>query len=221
MLKKDYGSDTLVVFDGFLRSKIFKGTLFADYGRLVREAIELQKTRRRNLYVVGVAKHSAVLDRYRLALKLRGVLRGRFPAFVRVPRELEQKAYVWSEYARGQESAAEGGEAPKFVNGAMFFVKFGDRPQDVIWPIDIFESQVDQAGTVLGYLVKDAHDGFPVSLYPRCLQKAHEAAAIYGLDTDMLQDVITDGVRKLLAEKSGLLDEFALEPTDPAQSRYG
>jgi hypothetical protein len=221
MLKKDYGSDTLVVFDGFLRSKIFKGTLFADYGRLLREAVLAQKTKHRHIYIAGVAKHSAVLDRYRLALKLRGILRGRFPGFVRVPRELEQKAYVWSEYARGQESAADGGEAPKFVNGAMFFVKFGDRSQDVIWPIDIFEPQVDQAGTILGYLVKDAQDGFPVSLYPRCLQKAHEAAAVYGLDTDMLQDVVTEGVRKVLAEKSNLLDEFLLEPTDPAQARYG
>jgi hypothetical protein len=220
LVKKDYGSDTLIIFDGFLRSKVFKGALFADYGRLISDAIELQKAKRRNIYVVGVAKHSAVLDRYRLALKLRGILRGRFPAYVRVPRELEQKAYVWSEYARGQESAGDGGEAPKFVNGAMFFVKFGDRPQDVIWPVDIFEPQVAHAGTVLGYLVKDAQDGFPISLYPRSLQKAHEAAAIFGLDTDLLQDVVTDGVRNLLADKSNLLDEFALEPTDPAQSRY-
>jgi hypothetical protein len=86
--------------------------------------------------------------------------------------------------------------------------------------VDIFEPQVAHAGTVLGYLVKDAQDGFPISLYPRSLQKAHEAAAIFGLDTDLLQDVVTDGVRNLLADKSNLLDEFALEPTDPAQSRY-
>jgi hypothetical protein len=31
MTKKDYGSDTLIIFDGFLRSKVFKGTLFKRY----------------------------------------------------------------------------------------------------------------------------------------------------------------------------------------------
>src|SRR5215813_14017686 len=39
LLKKDYGSDTLVVFDGYLRSKVFKGTLFIEYGRLLERAI--------------------------------------------------------------------------------------------------------------------------------------------------------------------------------------
>jgi hypothetical protein len=220
LVRKEYGSDTLIVFDGFLRSKVFKGTLFADYGRLLAGAVGEHKRQGRNIYIVGVAKHSAVLARYRLALKLRRILRGRYPAFVRIPRELEQNAYVWSEYARGREDANEGGEAPKFVNGAMFFVKFGGRPQDAVWPIDIFEPQIDLAGTILGYLVQDAQDGFPISLYPRSLQKAHEAAALFGLDIDLLQDVVTAGVRGVLGDQSAVLDEFAFEPDDPAQDRY-
>ena len=195
LLQKDYGSDTLFVFDGYLRSKVFKGALFMEYGRLLEKAVDAHKRKGRNIYIVGIAKNSAVLARYRLALKIRNILRGRYPAFVRVPRELERKAYVWGEYARGREDAEEGGEAAKFVNGAMFFVKFGDRPQDVIWPVDIFEPQLSQAGTILGYLVQDAKDGFPISLYPRSLQKAHEGAALFGLDMDLLQDVVTDGVR--------------------------
>ena len=220
MTKKDYGSDTLIVFDGFLRSKVFKGTLFKRYGELLAEAIEKQKRSRRNLFIVGLAKHSAVLARYRLVLKIKRILRGAYPCYVRIPRELEEKAYVWSEYARGRGDEGEGGEAAKFVNGVMFFVKFGNKPQDAIWPVDLFEPQADQAQTAFGYLVKDAEEGFPVSVYPRSLQKAHEAAALFGLDMDLLQDVVTDGVRKVLGTGAHVLDEFALEPTDPSQTRY-
>jgi hypothetical protein len=203
-----------------LRSKVFKGTLFARYGELLADAVHRQKRNRRNVYIVGVAKHSAVLARYRLALKIKRILRGSYPAYVQIPRELEEKAYVWSEYARGRTDESQGGEAPKFVNGTMFFVKFGNKSQDTIWPVDIFEPQTNLAQTAFGYLVKDAQEGFPVCLYPRSLQKAHEAAALFGLDMDLLQDVVTDGVRAVLGEGAHILDEFVLEPADPSQTRY-
>jgi hypothetical protein len=220
LVKLNYGSDTLIIFDGFLRSKIFKGALFRDYGALLTQAIEQHKRNRRSLYIVGLAKRSAVLTRYRLAMKLSRILRGAFPAYVEVPRELEQRAYVWSEYARGRgdESA---GEVAKFVNGKMYFVKFGNRSFDTIWPVDIFEPQASQASTALGYLVRDAEEGFPISLYPRSLQRAHEAAALVGLDMDFLQDVIVEGVRRALGSQRAVLDEFIFEPTDPTESRYG
>jgi hypothetical protein len=220
MARKEYGSDTLIIFDGFLRSKVFKGTLFVRYGELLADAIARQRRNRRNIYIVGVAKHSAVLARYRLALKLKGILRGSYPAYVRIPRQLEEKAYVWSEYARGRDNQEQGGEPAKYVNGVMFFVKFGNRSQDAIWPIDLFQPQADQAQTALGYLVKDAEEGFPVGLYPRSLQKAHEAAALFGIDMHLLQDVVTDGVREVLGDRRHVLDEFVLEPADPSQSRY-
>lgn len=220
LVQKPYGTDTLIVFDGFLRSKVFRGTLFAEYGKLLDRHIADQRAKRRDIIVIGVAKHSKVLTRYRLALKLLGILRGRFPAFLEVPRELEERAYLWSEYARGRDDLGEAGEASKFVNGKMFFVKFGDRPHDTIWPVDILESQIPLASRAFGYLVKDAQEGFPVPLYPRSLQKAHEAAALVGFDMDILQDVIINGVRDVLKKDAPVLDEFLLEPTDPSAARY-
>jgi hypothetical protein len=219
LLKKDYGSDTLIVFDGLLRSKVFRGTLFRDLGTLFQQEIERHRRSRRNVYLVGVAKHSKVIERYRLAMKLSGILRGHFPAYVEVPYEIEAKAYVWPEYARGEENE-DGGEAVKFLIGKMFLVKFGKRPGDAVWPVDILQPQREQASTIFGYLVKDAEEGFPISLYPRSLQKAHEAAALAGLGMEMLQDVIFKEMRRSLGDRGAILDEFQFESDDPAQARY-
>ena len=220
LLKMDYGSDTLIVFDGNLRSKVFAGELFAQFGKLLETEIARHAACKRRIFLVGVMKTSKVLDRYRLTMALERVLRTNYPAYVEVPRKLEENVYLWNEYARGQDAAEEGGEAAKFVLGKMFFVKFGDRTQDPIWPIDIFETQAGDADRILSHLLADAKEGFPVPLYPRCLQKAHETAALVGFDMAVLQDSILDGFRDLLGGEAGTLDVFRLEENNPAQGRY-
>lgn len=123
------------------------------------------------------------------------------------------------EYARGEENE-DGGEAVKFLIGKMFLVKFGRRPSDAVWPVDIFLPQRPHASTIFGYLVRDAEEGFPTTLYPRSLQKAHEAAALAGLGMEMLQDVIFYEMRRSLGDRGAILDEFQFESDDPAQARY-
>jgi hypothetical protein len=218
-----YGTDTVIIADGNLRSKVFKGELFVKYRELMAQAIENhERSRRRKIYLAGVMKHSKVLQRYRLAIGIEGILRTNFPAYIEVPRELEMKSYVWSEYARGDDEAGRlGGEANKFVGGKMFFVKFGSRPHDPVWPIDIFTPQAREASTILGYMLADAIEGFPIPFYPRCLQKAHENAALVDFDMTILQDQVVKSVRSLLGEHSGRLDEMTLETRDPSAARYG
>jgi hypothetical protein len=219
---KDFGTDTLIVCDGLLRSKVFARDLFKKYLELMTEAIDRQwRENRRRIYLVGVAKHSKVLARYRLAMTLERILTTDFPAYVEVPREIEERAYVWSEYARGDDRELENAEINKFVGGKMFLVKFGSGSRDPIWPIDVFLPQKDDAQTVLGYLLSDAIDGFPIPLYPRCLQKAHENAALVDFDFDILQDEIFAGVRDVLGTDAPALDTFRLMDADPAQRRYG
>jgi len=216
-----YGSDTVIIADGNLRSKVFTGELFIVYRRLLADAISAQKQSRRNIYLAGVSKHSKVLDRYRLAMAIEGILQTNYPAYVEVPRELEEKAYVWGEYARGDEEAGRlGGEANKFVGGKMFFVKFGARPHDPVWPIDIFLPQAQEASTVLGYMLADAIDGFPVPFYPQCLQRAHENAALVDFDMTILEDEIKRAMRTILAEHADRLDALSLQPADPSSARY-
>jgi hypothetical protein len=222
ILTKDFGTDTLIICDGLLRSKIFAGDNFQRLLRGMKERIDQQWRRnRRRIYLAGVAKHSKVLVRYRLAMALEHVLRTDYPAYVEVPREIEEKAYVWSEFARGDDRADEGGEINKFVGGKMFLVKFGSHRRDPIWPIDIFTEQKEDAQVILGSMLADAINGFPVPHYPRCLQKAHENAALVDFDFDILQDYIYEGVRSTLGEHSQTLDVFELQDADPAQKRYG
>lgn len=221
LLDKDYGTDTLIVFDGLLRSKVFARDLFKRLMAGMQSRIEAQYARsRRSIYLAGVAKHSKVLDRYRLAMALEGVLQNVHPTFVEVPRDIEEKAYIWSEYARGADREQMGAEINRFVGGKMFLVKFGSSPRDPVWPIDIFEAQCDKAPTILGSMLSDAIDGFPVPYYPRCLQKAHENAALVEFDLDVLQDVILDGVRASLGSDSTMLDAYLLQDSDPSQRRY-
>lgn len=218
---KDFASDTLIVFDGLIRSKVFARELFADYRRGLAEGVEKQwRENRRRIYLAGVAKHSKVLSRYRLAMSLENVLTTDYPAYVEIPRDIEEKAYDWAEYARGDDRTAEGAEANKFVGGKMFFVKFGSGPRDPIWPVDIFLPQVGDAQKIVGYMLADATDGFPVPFYPQCLQKAHENAALVDFDFDILQDQVFDGLREVLGKDAQVLDTFRLQDNDVAQRRY-
>ena len=120
---KDFGTDTIIVCDGLLRSKVFAGDLFARLREGFSTAIERHRREgRRHIYLVGVAKHSKVLDRYRLAMALEDILTMGYPSYTSVPRDLEERAYVWSEYARGDDRVMEGGEINRYVAGKMFFV---------------------------------------------------------------------------------------------------
>lgn len=213
-------TDTIIVFDGDLRSKAFAGENFIAFGNLIKAEIERHARRHRSIYLVGVMKLSTVLSRYRLAFALEGVLRGSYPTFIEVPHALEKEVYQWEESYRGEDRVRAGGERNKFVLGKMFFAKFGSRSRDPIWPIDVFTPQASQADRIFGHLLADAIEGFPVPFYPRCLQKAHERAALVDFDMDMLQDAVFNGLRKALGTESATLDAFVLEDADPGQGRY-
>ena len=215
LTQKDFGTDTVVVCDGFLRSKVFSKGLFGKLTNLIEEAINHQYERnRRKIYLAGVAKHSKFLQKYRLAMAVEGVLRNAYSAYVEVPRDLEKQVYKWDEYATG------GGVGESFVAGKMHLVKFGESPYSPVWAIDLLKSQVDQASTILGYLLADSSDGFPIPFYPQCLQKAHESAALVDFDLDILQDKISSAIRYYLGSKAPIVDELALQAGDPAGARY-
>jgi hypothetical protein len=220
--RKDFATDTLIVFDGLLRSFYIHPDLFPRFADGLREGIERQyEGSRRRLYLVGVAKDSKVLDRYRLSMAVERVLTTDYPAYLEVPLEVEEKAYLHTSLSRGEPVDTRAGRINKNVAGQMFFVKFGTHPRDPIWPVDVFLPQTEEAQAVMGYLLADALDGFPVPFYPQCLQKAHHNAALVDFDFDILQDQIFEGIRNLLGEEAPVLDAFHLFEGDPSARRYG
>jgi hypothetical protein len=220
---KEFATDTLLLYDGLLRSVVFADDLFPRMLSGLEAAIDAQEQQsRRRLYLAGIAKSSQVLTRYRLAMALEGILTTDYPAYVEVPRELEEKAYVWTEYVRGRDRGLDPEVPSERVGGKMFFVKFGTGRRDPIWPVDLFLPQVRQglAPVVLGHLLADAIHGFPVPFYPLSLQRAHQNAALVEFDFEVLQDQIFEGIREILGPRSAVLDVFRLTDPDPAALRY-
>ncbi|MCL4554721.1 MAG: hypothetical protein M1565_06275 [Actinobacteria bacterium] len=223
IVSRDFGTDTLVVRDGLLRSKIFAGDLFVRMMQRIEEAVErARRINKRNIYLVGIAKHSKVLQRYQLAMALENVIPGGGARYIAIPTALEAKAYKWDEWARGRGDAEEGAEAAKFKAGQMFFVRFGERVSDPIWTIDLLDSQVDSAQEVFGHLLSDAINGFPVPYYPRCLQNAHGFAQVAGFDASIMQYEVLEAVRGLLPEeRRHILDRAQLDHGDVSERRFG
>lgn len=212
--EKDFGTDVLIVRDGPLREKMFSKGLFRRYREGLEEGIAAHASRKRRVSLVGVIKHSNVLQKYRLALALEGVLKTTYPCFAPVPEEMLKESFVWSEW---QENISAGEE---FVGGVMHFAKFGSGVYDPVWLVDVFSPQVDEAHRVFGYLLEDAMHGFPVPYYPRCLQKAHEAAALVDFDFDILEHEVAQALKQSLGNKAPVIDELALQELDVSQKRY-
>lgn len=220
--EKEFGSDTVVIFDGLLRTVKFAADYFPRLVRGIREAIDRHRQRfRRNVYLAGVAKQSKVLDRYRLAMALEELMTGTYAAYLEVPRRVEETVYRWTDFVQGESDLHVQSGGNRFIGGKMYFVKFGSHRHDPVWPIDVLDSQVAEAPVIFGSILADAENGFPVPLYPRCLQKAHEFAAMVDFDRIILQDAILASMRDVLGAEAPAIDAFRLQDANPARRRYG
>jgi hypothetical protein len=218
-----WGSDTLIIRDGLLRTKIFAKDKFMVLYRELRKSMECTKReRRRHIFLVGIAKHSRVIERYRLAMAIANVFPPGHPCYVAVPDKLQGEVYdTWPEYIRSPDDYSAGREDPKFNMGAMHLVRFGKMSADPVWTVDLLQFQADNAQQILGSLVSDAEQGFPVPCYPHCLQEADRHAQVVDLDLAILQRALEDAVREQIpAERRPVFDAQVLSLADPAAVRY-
>ena len=215
LINQDFASDTLVVRDGFLRSKKSAKNLFPRMWERIKARLnELHRKRRRKVYVLGVAKKSKVLQRYQLAFLLEGVLMGEGPRYLAIPPEIERAVYRWQEYAPDTEE--EDSESKKFVQGRLFLVKFGPKKYDPIYAVDVWEKHVEEreVDRALGYLLRDAEEGFPRPYYPLCLQRAHEHAHLGRFEIQIMDTLMREEIRaRLPVDRREALETlaFALE----------
>lgn len=201
-----WGGDTILVRDGLLRTKSFKREVFPLLDQNIRQGIQRHAARNVKLSIVGVAKQSAVLSRLAIALELEAVFHKPFPCYVQVPDDIEQDCYNFDLTWFNTYESSEPDEQGKYLYqamGKMFLAKFGDRPLDPVWPVDIAAWQILQAEKILGQLTIDAQQGFPIPDYPMCIQRAHDHAKMTGLEIQVLQDLLFNGIcEKLTSEES-------------------
>jgi hypothetical protein len=217
---RDYAVDTLIVRDGLLRSKIFAKDYFVRMGEQMYEAIErIYKSDRRKVWLVGLAKKTQVLEYYRLAISLSGLFDNGAPCFAKVPSSMLDKVYKWEEYTRDLDDRTTA-EDPKFNIGRMYFVRFGPYSGDPIWTVDIMSRQDRDAQAIFGYLQADAVVGFPIPLYPNCIQQADNFSRVADLDIDIVEDYLVDAVRDQVGkDKAPVIDALRLA-SDVAARRY-
>jgi hypothetical protein len=192
-----WGGDTILVRDGLLRTKSFRRDVFPLIDERLRTGITKHSERNMNLHVVGVAKQSAILGRLAVALELEATFHRPFACYVQVDREIEEDCYnfdrTWLETFETSEAEDDGRKLYQAL-GRMFLVKFGDRPLDPVWPVDLAEWELSNAPKILGQLTVDAQQGFPIPDYPMCIQRAHEFAKLTGLEVEILQDLLVQGM---------------------------
>lgn len=201
MKYREWGGDTIVVREGMLRTKSFKRDVFPKLDQLIREAYLKHKEKKNSVSMVGVAKQSAVLSQLAIALELEEALHKPYPCYVQVPEDIEADCYNFDRTWLDTLETSEPNEDGKYLYqsmGKLFLVKFGNRVFDPVWPVDIAEWQISEADKILGQLTKDAQPGFPIPDFPMCVQKAHDFAKVNGLEVEILQDILFEGITQNL-----------------------
>ncbi len=192
-----WGSDTILVRDGLLRTKSFSREMFPMLDKRIRASVASHAKRNVQISIVGVAKQSAVLGRLAVALELEGTFHKPYPCYVQVDDDIEADCYnfdrTWLDTYETTDQEDSGRRLYQSL-GRLHLAKFGDRPMDPVWPVDIAEWQVSQAERVLGQLTVDAQQGFPIPDYPMCIQRAHDFAKLSGLEIQDLQDMLLRGI---------------------------
>jgi len=220
-----FASDTIILREGLLRTKIFAKRNFIALGDLISTHIQrIKRETSKDVYLVGVAKSSNVINKYRLALLVENVFPSGNEYFVRIPRSLELLAYKYPEFARGRETIGLSGEEPKFVFGSMYLVRFSPSPASIIRAVDIFDDQTQEADKIIGYLSTDAYDSFPIPDFPMSIQRAHEAAKLNDFDADFLSSTLTNAIQASLqvaygSRASDIIDLINMAG-DPDSARY-
>ena len=222
-----FATNTLIVRDGLLRSKIFsyiastKRPLFIEMINKMNASIEeAYKRDKVRIYLVGLAKHSQVLSRYSLVMQLEDVIPKGEPRYARVPFEIDEKSYTWKEFIWQPDDDKGTHEINKFSMGHLYLVRFGKLNSDPIWAVDLLPSQSSSDSEIFGYLLADSINGFPVPHYPLCLQRAHEHAQIVGFDMDILQDEVIKAMKDLLPNDKREIIDHQVFNSDQSLKRY-
>lgn len=190
-VKKEWGSDTVLVREGPLRSLHFHPDIFRRLDGRFRAAYSKHKKDGVTVSLVGVSKTSAILSRLSVALTLEKTFEKDYPCYAEVPRKMAERFYDRRWLDTLTTAPADG----KYQSMArMHLVKFGYERLSPVWAVDVADWQKDDAAKVLGQLAADARPGFPIPDFPMSVQKAHDYARIGPLEYSVLSDIMLEAM---------------------------
>jgi hypothetical protein len=198
LASKEWPVDVLLLRDGLLRTKTIKRQTFPSLDQCFRDAFNEQERKgSKRVYLVGVAKTSAVLSKLSLALLLEQTFRREYSCYAEVPHDLEARCYnydrTWLDTGAEEIDSDRGQLYQSF--GRLHLVKLSNLPDGPIFPVDIpYWLPQTKRQEILEYLVHDASDNFPIVGYPSALQRAHEHAVMTGLEMTVLGDLMTQAI---------------------------
>ena len=196
----------IIIKDGLLRSKVLKSSEQIDHIKTLKEIL---KTKKRNAKLIGVSKTSAILSLLSAALFIEKKIPLDSIGYVKIPLEIELKAYKWEgsglinrqnakplDYAFGEVYVA------KLSKDSNLLVTI-EIPKYLETGEDIYsESEIDE---MISYLAKDSRFSYPVIGYPQTIMRAHETAVQFGFPASVVRDEIKDKFIKNLDEDVGEL----------------
>jgi len=178
---------TIILKDGFLRTKKIKAELIAPL-------LDLIKSKKRHVKVIGVAKTSKLMFLLKAAMICERLFPDDMMGYVEIPLDVENMAYRWSghgmldpkkavplDYAFGSLHIA------KLARHKNLFVTV-EIPKDLKNNNPIYTNE--EINEIMGHLAKDSVNSYPVIGYPQTMMKAHEFAVSLGLPASILRDSI-------------------------------
>jgi hypothetical protein len=168
----------LLIRDGLLRSVMLPDLVFQRIG----EQFESLTSKHGHL-LVGVAKHSRVINYLSVALGLNESFADGQPTYFQIPPELEREAapvqYRWV-----------GSRAMGWLHVARL-----DCGENVpLLPVDVAIWQRDRVDEAMSLLYESGRGSFPIRGYPQALVQAHEHAHLGGLEIEMLESMLLEQI---------------------------
>jgi hypothetical protein len=188
-LTADVQEPIIIMKDGLLRTKFIKADAKSNYVQALRNIVKQKKEYAK---LVGVSKTSAVISLLSTALFLEKKIPSDSIGYVKVPLELELRAYQWT--GRGKMDATS--KKPLYYAfGELYIAKLAKNsnllvtieiPKDLDADKPIYTQE--EVNEILSYLAKDSKTSYPVVGYPQTIMRAHETAVRLGFPASLLRD---------------------------------
>lgn len=197
----DSDEPIIIIKDGLLRSKILSSTGNKNH---IKPLIEILKIKKKRAKLVGVSKTSAILSLLLFALHIEGKIPSDSIGYIKIPLDLELKAYKW-------DGKGKVGEKPlHYAFGEIYVVKLSkdsnllltvEIPKDLETGEEIYsEKEIEE---IISYLAKDSRFSYPVIGYPQTIMRAHETAVQFGFPASVIKDEIKDKLISNLPKEAG------------------